>query len=247
MPCWFRSASVGKRERSSEIDSALGTSSLDMPEKSVAQATKLPTEASVASGNTASAPPNSPWPKISGRPLTCALGHQADEALLLHVARAAARADPRRSSAKRAPTRAAGAVEEAGDRERAVHAPHGAESCALVTVKAGAAARGVEVVEVGVAQLGEGAVSHRQQAPGHRAAARHGEVPGQVEALAPDARALEPAEDALEVARAPAAGAAVAVAAEGPPCGDQPGRGRPSGCAAPRCSAGPRASWRPGG
>ena len=61
----------GKRDRSSEIDSALGMSSLDIPEKSVAQATKLPTDASVASGSTASAPPNSPWPKIIGRPLTC--------------------------------------------------------------------------------------------------------------------------------------------------------------------------------
>ena len=115
MPCWFRSASVGKRERSSEIDSALGMSSLDMPEKSVAQATKLPTEASEASGSTASAPPNSPWPKISGRPLTCPSGtRQMKRSCCTLPGRA-----PRQPAAVERESRAhraAAAVEEAGDR-----------------------------------------------------------------------------------------------------------------------------------
>ena len=47
--------------------STFGTSSADMPDQSVAQATKFPALASGASASTASAPPSRPWPKMSGR------------------------------------------------------------------------------------------------------------------------------------------------------------------------------------
>jgi hypothetical protein len=67
MPCWRRSASLGRRERSVEIRAAFETSSEDIPEKSVPQITALVRLASGAIVSTAEAFWNSTWPNMSGR------------------------------------------------------------------------------------------------------------------------------------------------------------------------------------
>jgi hypothetical protein len=73
-PCWLRSASVGNFDRSRNSARTFGMSSADIPDQSVAHATKFWAAASGASGSTASAPPRSPWPKISGGASRAAFG-----------------------------------------------------------------------------------------------------------------------------------------------------------------------------
>jgi hypothetical protein len=61
---------------------------------------------------------------------------------------------------------------------------------------------GHAVGEIGVTELGEGVVAHRQLASGVALVARGGEVPGEVEILTADAGLPQPLEDFLEVAAA---------------------------------------------
>jgi hypothetical protein len=63
-PCWARSASVGKRERSWSSVSTFGTSGVDMPIQSVAQNTKPCSFAIALTLSPVTSPPvpRRPWP-----------------------------------------------------------------------------------------------------------------------------------------------------------------------------------------
>ena len=61
------------------------------------------------------------------------------------------------------------------------------------------AALDLEVREVAVPELRERVVAHVQQSSADVAVARHGEIPGEIQAAAPDARPLQDPEDAIEV------------------------------------------------
>ena len=181
----------------------------------------------------------------------------ADERRLVGVAGDALR-EPVRTEAEARPGRAAGLVEVARDGHVALDAPAYVRLLGrrvvddLVDRVLGRRALHLQVAQVGVAELGEGAVADREHPSRQRALARHGEVPRQVEVLSLDPRPLEPPEDVLHVRAAALEGrirrlGAVAVEAERERRVQQLAGARCASCAARRCSARPRGSSCPGG
>ena len=75
----------GEARQVLEMDSALGMSSLDIPEKSVAQATKLPTDERGQRQHGFGAA-EQPVAEDHRTPVDLSLRHQADEPLLLNIA-----------------------------------------------------------------------------------------------------------------------------------------------------------------
>ena len=254
-PCWVRSGSAGKRDRSPRIEATVGRSSRAKPVQSVAQMTALEAWASRPRSLTASAEPSRPWPKMSGRAGRRALAargtRQMSRASRVLPSRRTGR--PRRSSAKREPvgqpgwSRKQGTVTVPSTRRATFASCSGVNSVTRVTRKGGAAPSTRRSLEVAIAELVERAVADGQHPRGERVPAGHGEVPRQVQLVALDARAAQVAEHALHVApaladRARAAGQAVAEGAERAPSASGGRRPRRAAGAARRRSAGPRAS-----
>src|SRR5581483_4592120 len=93
--------------------------------------------------------------------------------------------------------------EEAGDGEVALDDPRhvrvllGRELTHAGHGEAGRPALNRQIAHRAIAELGEGAVAHREQAPGQALAARDREVPGEVEAVAVYAGPPEQVEEVL--------------------------------------------------